>query len=173
MRLGNQMAMAICHSELLPTRAARERPSMVGSVAIWRVYWTLFGPYDLGRRGPRGTGPSRTINVLGCEWPVENGLDQIQVLDKNLAVSCGLAEEAESMIGPTDHTDDSTILRMWRNWQTRMIQVHVPEMAWRFKSSHPHQQNKVARALWPEPAVPITFRALATAFEGPQMNANL
>jgi hypothetical protein len=22
-----------------------------------------------------------------------------------------------------------------------MIQVHVPEMAWRFKSSHPHQQG--------------------------------
>jgi hypothetical protein len=32
-----------------------------------------------------------------------------------------------------------TRMRMWRNWQTRMIQVHVPEMAWRFKSSHPHQ----------------------------------
>jgi hypothetical protein len=32
---------------------------------------------------------------------------------------------------------------MWRNWQTRMIQVHVPEMAWRFKSSHPHQQLDV------------------------------
>jgi hypothetical protein len=31
-------------------------------------------------------------------------------------------------------------VRMWRNWQTRMIQVHVFERTWRFKSSHPHQQ---------------------------------
>ncbi len=31
------------------------------------------------------------------------------------------------------------IVRMWRNWQTRMVQVHVPARVWRFKSSHPHQ----------------------------------
>ena len=36
-------------------------------------------------------------------------------------------------------------MRMWRNWQTRMIQVHVPAMAWRFKSSHPHQILKELR----------------------------
>src|SRR5471032_743940 len=30
-------------------------------------------------------------------------------------------------------------MRMWRNWQTRMVQVHVPSREWRFKSSHPHQ----------------------------------
>src|SRR4051794_39228933 len=28
---------------------------------------------------------------------------------------------------------------MWRNWQTRMVQVHVLAREWRFKSSHPHQ----------------------------------
>ena len=28
---------------------------------------------------------------------------------------------------------------MWRNWQTRMVQVHVLARVWRFKSSHPHQ----------------------------------
>jgi hypothetical protein len=28
---------------------------------------------------------------------------------------------------------------MWRNWQTRMVQVHVAARPWRFKSSHPHQ----------------------------------
>ncbi len=30
-------------------------------------------------------------------------------------------------------------MRMWRNWQTRMVQVHVLAREWRFKSSHPHQ----------------------------------
>ena len=36
-------------------------------------------------------------------------------------------------------------VRMWRNWQTRMVQVHVPARVWRFKSSHPHQviENKL------------------------------
>ncbi len=29
-------------------------------------------------------------------------------------------------------------LRMWRNWQTRRLQVPVPFGAWRFDSSHPH-----------------------------------
>src|SRR3712207_1431310 len=31
---------------------------------------------------------------------------------------------------------------MWRNWQTRMVQVHVLAREWRFKSSHPHQHFK-------------------------------
>src|SRR6516165_2210166 len=30
-------------------------------------------------------------------------------------------------------------LRSWRNWQTRMLEVHVPVRVWRFKSSRPHQ----------------------------------
>ena len=28
---------------------------------------------------------------------------------------------------------------MWRNWQTRMVQVHVKAISWGFKSLHPHQ----------------------------------
>ena len=32
-------------------------------------------------------------------------------------------------------------MRMWRNWQTRMVQVHVPARVWRFKSSHPHHDS--------------------------------
>jgi hypothetical protein len=31
--------------------------------------------------------------------------------------------------------------RMWRNWQTRKIQVLVPARAWRFNSSHPQIQR--------------------------------
>src|SRR5258706_1460302 len=30
-------------------------------------------------------------------------------------------------------------LRSWWNWQTRMLEVHVPERVWRLKSSRPHQ----------------------------------
>lgn len=30
-------------------------------------------------------------------------------------------------------------MRPWRNWQTRMVQVHVKAISWRFKSSWPHQ----------------------------------
>ena len=29
-------------------------------------------------------------------------------------------------------------VRIWRNWQTRMVQVHVIAISWRFKSSYPH-----------------------------------
>ena len=31
------------------------------------------------------------------------------------------------------------LLRKWRNWQTRMIQVHVSARMWRFESSLPHR----------------------------------
>src|SRR3982750_452019 len=41
------------------------------------------------------------------------------------------------------HGDGACVVVMcrpkWRNWQTRMVQVHVPSREWRFKSSHPHQ----------------------------------
>src|SRR5919197_4070113 len=30
---------------------------------------------------------------------------------------------------------------MWRNWQTRTVQVRVGETPWRFESSHPHHEN--------------------------------
>src|SRR5262249_16713023 len=33
-------------------------------------------------------------------------------------------------------------LRMWRNWQTRRSQKPVMVTSWRFKSSHPHQENQ-------------------------------
>ena len=32
-------------------------------------------------------------------------------------------------------------MRVWRNWQTRMIQVHIGAIRWRFKSSYPHQKE--------------------------------
>ena len=35
-------------------------------------------------------------------------------------------------------------MRMWRNWQTRMVQVHVLAREWRFKSSHPHHIGPLA-----------------------------
>jgi hypothetical protein len=28
--------------------------------------------------------------------------------------------------------------RAWRNWQTRMVEGHVPEREWKFESSRPH-----------------------------------
>ena len=33
----------------------------------------------------------------------------------------------------------SMVLRPWRNWQTRQLEVLVLETEWRFKSSWPHQ----------------------------------
>lgn len=32
-------------------------------------------------------------------------------------------------------------MRIWRNWQTRMVQVHVRAISWRFKSSYPHHKK--------------------------------
>ena len=34
---------------------------------------------------------------------------------------------------------DNRALRMWRNWQTRTVQVRMIAMSCRFKSCHPHQ----------------------------------
>ena len=31
---------------------------------------------------------------------------------------------------------------MWRNWLTRMVQVHVKAISWGFKSLHPHQKEQ-------------------------------
>jgi hypothetical protein len=30
----------------------------------------------------------------------------------------------------------------WRNWQTRMLEVHVPVKVWKFKSSRPHRNDR-------------------------------
>jgi hypothetical protein len=32
--------------------------------------------------------------------------------------------------------------RVWRNWQTRRLQVAVPVREWRFESSHPHDAHR-------------------------------
>src|SRR5271165_6988365 len=40
----------------------------------------------------------------------------------------------------------------WRNWQTRMVQVHVLARVWRFKSSLRHQE--AAKIPCPGPATP-------------------
>ncbi len=37
---------------------------------------------------------------------------------------------------------DQHIMRMWRNWQTRWLQVPVGATPWRFESSHPHLMIK-------------------------------
>ena len=34
-------------------------------------------------------------------------------------------------------------MQVWRNWQTRMVQVHVKAISWRFKSSYPHQTVEI------------------------------
>lgn len=38
-------------------------------------------------------------------------------------------------------------LRIWRNWQTRTVQVRVRATSWRFESSYPHQKKLRAFAL--------------------------
>lgn len=41
-------------------------------------------------------------------------------------------------------------MRIWRNWQTRTVQVRVGAIRWRFESSYPHQlkQNTVGVLLF-------------------------
>ena len=34
------------------------------------------------------------------------------------------------------------VMRIWRNWQTRTVQVRVGAIRWRFESSYPHQLKK-------------------------------
>ena len=31
--------------------------------------------------------------------------------------------------------------RIWRNWQTRTVQVRVVAISWKFESSYPHQKS--------------------------------
>ena len=46
-------------------------------------------------------------------------------------------------------------MRVWRNWQTRQLQVLVFARRCRFKSCYPHQQFQVqVQVLLPAPAVP-------------------
>ena len=33
-------------------------------------------------------------------------------------------------------------MRIWRNWQTRTVQVRVKVTSWRFESFYPHQKNQ-------------------------------
>ena len=48
---------------------------------------------------------------------------------------------------------------MWRNWQTRMVQVHVLAREWRFKSSHPHQTLFISACVILKAASSRTTRA--------------
>ena len=41
---------------------------------------------------------------------------------------------------------DEKNMRVWRNWQTRMIQVHIEAIRWRFKSSYPHHEKALVKA---------------------------
>ena len=35
----------------------------------------------------------------------------------------------------------SNDMRIWRNWQTRTVQVRVVAISWKFESSYPHQKS--------------------------------
>lgn len=37
-------------------------------------------------------------------------------------------------------------MRVWRNWQTRTVQVRMGATPWRFKSSHPHHSFSRSQA---------------------------
>src|SRR5436305_14980186 len=41
----------------------------------------------------------------------------------------------------------TTIKPKWRNWQTRMVQVHVPARVWGFKSLLRHQASSIFTAI--------------------------
>ena len=69
-----------------------------------------------------------------------------QVIEKH----AGMAELADALdLGSSGciHASSSLVtrtkknMRVWWNWQTRMIQVHMPLQACRFKSCHPHQKT--------------------------------
>src|SRR3954470_21092756 len=53
---------------------------------------------------------------------------------------------------------------MWRNWQTRTVQVRVGETPWRFESSHPHFPARLAKAS----AVPRPANGAAAPIGAPQ-----
>ena len=49
-------------------------------------------------------------------------------------IRCGIIIESPGNGG--------TNMRVWRNWQTRMVQVHVKAISCRFKSCYPHQRKR-------------------------------
>ena len=44
-----------------------------------------------------------------------------------------------------------SVLQVWRNWQTRTVQVRVKAISWRFDSSYLHHKIK------PDPCGPVLF----------------
>ena len=84
------------------------RPSRsLGGESRLDLIWTL-------RPRPSGTageGPRRKISNLGLSEPLRNAQNALEV-----AVRASWCEKFSSW--------------SWRNWQTRMLEVHVPERVW-------------------------------------------
>ena len=56
-------------------------------------------------------------------------------------------------------------MRSWRNWQTRKLEVLVPETVWRFKSSRPHHRISSS---WAGSIIPAhRFFSIVLAFSYP------
>ena len=53
-------------------------------------------------------------------------------------------------------------MRVWRNWQTRMVQVHVRAISCRFKSCYPHQKIQV---LWLGFFYPLRSNGISSPLE--------
>jgi hypothetical protein len=135
-----------------PSKTFRRNYDGVGWQNRPILRWTLgrtslfFGPYsDLtpqaaaGRRGTALCGRSviyHAADRINSRLKIASGSFFSLVLPSRPS-QVGQA----AILGILARQRSLTRMRMWRNWQTRMIQVHVPEMVLRFKSSHPHQNR--------------------------------
>src|SRR5689334_11220742 len=66
--------------------------------------------------------------------------------------------------------DCASHLPKWRNWQTRMVQVHVPARVWGFESLLRHQSSRISW-LYKELAFPLKALRVHSVWCTPQTYA--
>ena len=75
-------------------------------------------------------------------WFSQRPLGELAKRGHSPAKLCGLSKTLH--LGHSDRvkcTEKKLNMRIWRNWQTRMVQVHVKAISCRFKSCYPHHKK--------------------------------
>jgi len=108
-------------------RRIRVRPPLALPTLVKSIICKFAVP-GLALGAPPRTGPGRDYQI---EFAPRQPLQPHQ-LEVGVRASC-----CEGLI----------VLRSWPNWQTRMLEVHVPVRVGRFQSCRPHQPNQRSKTL--------------------------
>ena len=109
----------------------RENTRQSGPVTMVLKGWT--GPANLTQRAPF----ARLKDAAGRAIP----FPRLIRLDGRVVSLTPLAAVARRRLRNRCFAPDSCPVPKWRNWQTRMVQVHVLARVWGFESLLRHQEN--------------------------------